>query len=285
MPFPPGCMWHVTKETKHAADALVWNVSAESWLKRRTSILQEILTFAKVWFGRKMSHFPPEKENLWGGKKREKELLGKNQTTPILYFLKQRNRGTAASVSWGSPQPWAEQPQIPASRCLRWSSRGFGLPAAELIPAGAGRRRARGSVTSSRRGTNPAASDLLPQPNCGFISLLDFGQKFVLLENSSRAFLDPFACYTVTPKFATLKNSSIIYLKGGKKTLSMQTVTWLCQSREPHSSSAETGHGDSTCVCWKGLYWDAGKNNLLRWLAHCSARNGNIWTHNTLKDD
>lgn len=34
----------------------------------------------------KMSHFPPEKENLWGGKKKGKIIAWKNQTIPNFFF-------------------------------------------------------------------------------------------------------------------------------------------------------------------------------------------------------
>lgn len=232
-----------------------------------------------------MSHFPPEKENLWGGKKREKKSLGKIKPFLFFFFPPMQNRGTAASVSWGSPQPRAEQPQIPASRCLHRSSRGFGPPAAELSPAGAGRDSPHSSITSSRRGTNPAATDLLLQPNFGFISLLVLGQK-VCFAGKFLTSLSWYLCVLHShSEGCYLKKKSIIFQKGGKKIPSMQTVTRLCPSPVSHFSSTATGHSNGTRVCWKGSYWDAGKNNLLIWLSHCSARNGNIWTHNTLKDD
>lgn len=147
--------------------------------------------------------FPLKRKICGEGRKGKKSRLEKSNHSYSFFFPPMQNRGTAASVSWGSLQPRAEQPQIPASRCLHQSSRGFGLAAAELSPAGAERDSPHSSITSSRRGTNPAATDLLLQPNFGFISLLVLGQKVCFTGNSSLAFLDTFACYTVTPRVAT----------------------------------------------------------------------------------
>lgn len=229
-----------------------------------------------------MSHIPPKKENLGGREEKGKRIAWKNQTIYILYFLTPvENRGTAASVSWGSPQPRAEQPQIPVSCCLCWGSRGFVLPTAELSPSWGWEAPSSWRHLLEPVGNQPCHKQPAPAAQLGFYLPLTFWAK-VCFAGKFLTSLSWYIC--VLRKFATLKKEYDLSEGREKKNPSMQTVTWLCQSSEPHSSSAGTGHGDSTRVQWTGLYRDAGKNNL-RWLAHSSARNGNIWTHNTLKDD
>lgn len=140
MSFLPGCMWHVTKETKHTADALVWNVSAKSWLKHRTSILQEILTFAKVWFNRKNESFLPLKRKICGeGKKKGKIIAWKNQTIPVFFYFSpnaEQKNSCLCLLSIPPAMSWADS--SPGELCLRQSSCGFGLPMAELSQLGLG---------------------------------------------------------------------------------------------------------------------------------------------------
>lgn len=128
-----------------------------------------------------------------------------------------QNRGTAASVSWVSLQPWAEQIQIPVSFCLCQSSCGFGLPMAELSQLGLGETVL--TAASPRADREPTVLQLTCF--CHLISdlsifLLGLGPKFVGKKIPYLTFLTrymshshSYGCYLKTP--------STIYLKGGNK--------------------------------------------------------------------
>lgn len=91
-----------------------------------------------------------------------------------------QNRGTAASVSWVSLRPWAEQIQILVSFCLRQSSRGFGLPMAELSQLGLGETvLIAASPWADREPTLLQLTCFCHLISVLSISLLGLGQKFV----------------------------------------------------------------------------------------------------------
>lgn len=241
MPFLPGCLWHVTKETKHTADVLVWNASVYNWLKCRTSIPLEILTFAKVWFGRKMSHFFLWTRKSMGREEKGRRIGWKNQAVPIFTFPPQCRTEEQLPPS---PEDPASHKQ--SSLKSQWAAASNGAPMALSFPqssAVARRDWPYSSSIPSQWETNPAASDLLLQFNFGFISVSVLGQKFVLLENSSLAFLDSFAYHIVTPRAASFKKLYYLFEGRGKKAINANchmVVSKPCVS---------------LLVCWNGQRW------------------------------
>lgn len=126
----------------------------------------------------KMSHFPPEKENLWGGKKGKKNGLEKSNHSFFFNFspnAEQRNSclcllSIPPAMSWANSNPGE---LLPAPELLwLWASHG------RTQPAGSGRDCPHSSITLSWQGTNPAAADLFLPPDFSFIYLpLGFGAK------------------------------------------------------------------------------------------------------------
>lgn len=246
MSFLPGCMWHVTKETKHTEDALVWNVSAESWLKHRTSILQEILTFAKVWFNRKNESFSPWKGKSVGRKKKEKIIAGKIKPFLFFFFLFFPQCRTeeqllcllsipaAMSRADSNPSELLPVPELP----WLWVSHG------RAQPAGSGRDCPHSSITSGWQGTNPAAADLLLPPDFRFIYLpLGFGTKVCWQENSLPDFLDVL-CVTQLVPWLLPKKTPVLFV--WREEINPFSANCHMVVSEPWTS---------ILICQKGPWW------------------------------